>query len=104
MFGGIYVLTREKLVERDYGLTSQVQRAAVSVMTNIAEGFERNHLQEKLQFYNVARASTGEVRSLLYIIIDNYESLQESAGSLIKHSIAVGKLVTGLINSTRRRT
>ena len=60
----IYSLTRMDSLSRDFGLCSQLQRAAVSIMTNIAEGFERTHLPEKLQFYNVARASAGEVRSL----------------------------------------
>jgi four helix bundle protein len=68
----IYSLTRENSsLSKDFGLTGQVQRAAVSIMSNVAEGFERTHLPEKIQFYNVARGSTGEVRSLLYVISDN---------------------------------
>ena len=47
---------------KDFGLTNQVQRAAVSIMSNVAGGFERTHLPEKIQFYNIARGSTGEVR------------------------------------------
>ena len=69
----IYSLTRENSgLSKDFGLTGQVQRAAVSIMSNVAEGFERTHLPEKIQFYNIARGSTGEVRSLLYVISDNY--------------------------------
>ena len=48
-------------LEHDAGITSQAK-----------EGFERTHLPEKIQFYNIARGSTGEVRSLLYVISDNY--------------------------------
>jgi four helix bundle protein len=72
----IYSLTRENSsLRKDFGLTGQVQRAAVSIMSNVAEGFERTHLPEKIQFYNIARGSTGEVRSLLYVISDNYPTI-----------------------------
>src|SRR5258707_11735834 len=75
----LYNLTRTEAMARDFGLSSQIQRAGVSTMSNIAEGFERQHLQEKLQFYNVARGSNGEVRSLLYVIEDNYPSLAKES-------------------------
>lgn len=60
----IYRLTRNDGLKRDYGLCNQIQRSAVSVMTNIAEGFERVGTPEKLNFHNIARASAGETRSL----------------------------------------
>src|ERR1035437_2081552 len=71
----IYQLTNEDAIRRDFGLCNQLQRAAVSIMTNIAEGFERVHVKEKSQFYNIARASCGEVRSLLYIVLDIHPEL-----------------------------
>jgi four helix bundle protein len=71
----VYALSREAGLARDFGLCGQVQRAAVSIMSNVAEGFERLHVPEKLQFYNVARGSSAEVRSLLYAIEDTYPSL-----------------------------
>ena len=71
-------------------------------MSNLAEGFERLHRPEKLQFYNVARSSCGEVRSLLYVIADNYPALAEPAASLREEVASVGRLTTGLIQSTRR--
>lgn len=72
-------------------------------MSNIAEGFERQHLQEKLQFYNVARGSSAEVRSLLCVIADNYPCLSAEAGVICGKAVATGKLVTGLIHSTESR-
>jgi len=72
LVSAIYTLTRDAALSRDFGLCGQIQRAAVSVMSNVAEGFERTHTAEKLQAYNVARASCGEVRSLAYVIEDNY--------------------------------
>ena len=66
----IYLAAKEPGLNRDYSLRDQIQRAAISVMTNIAEGFERRGRLEKLHFYNIARASCGEVRSLLYACQD----------------------------------
>lgn len=99
----IYQITLNDKLARDYGLCGQLQRAAVSIMSNIAEGFERMHLQEKIQFYNVARGSGAEVRSLLYVAEDNYPSLVQQATLLRKDVVSVGKLITGLIQSTQRR-
>jgi four helix bundle protein len=100
----IYSLTRENsCLSKDFGLTDQVQRAAVSIMSNVAEGFERTHLPEKIQFYNIARGSTGEVRSLLYVISDNYPRSAPVAERLRGTAISVGKLVSGLLQSTERR-
>jgi four helix bundle protein len=99
----IYTLTRREEIARDFGLCGQVQRAGVSTMSNIAEGFERQHIQEKLQFYNVARGSSAEVRSLLYVIEDNYPRLSAEAVVMRGKAVATGKLVTGLIHSTESR-
>ena len=100
---GVYALTRDSNLSRDFGLCGQVQRAGVSIMSNIAEGFERVHLPEKIQFYNVARGSTAEVRSLLYVIEDNYPRLSAEAVAMRDKSVQTGKLVTGLIRSTESR-
>jgi four helix bundle protein len=99
----IYRLTRKGELARDFGLCGQVQRAGVSTMSNLAEGFERQHIQEKLQFYNVAHGSNGEVRSLTYVIEDNFPELAAEALQLREKSIQTGKLVTGLIRSTESR-
>src|SRR3989344_944610 len=55
---------------KDYSLKDQIQRAAVSVMSNIAEGFERGTRQEFLNFLYIAKGSAGEVRSQLYAALD----------------------------------
>lgn len=103
LVGDIYKITREDKLARDFGLSSQVQRSAVSTMSNIAEGFERTGKAEKLNFYNIARASCGEVRSLLYVIEDNYPANQDKAVELREDAETVGRLISGLISSTRRR-
>ncbi|MDP9186020.1 MAG: four helix bundle protein [Verrucomicrobiota bacterium] len=99
----IYELTRTIELCRDFGMCAQLRRASVSIMSNIAEGFERRHLQEKLQFYNVARASTAEVRSLSYVIEDNFPSLASASTALRYEIVVVGKLVSGLLRSTAER-
>jgi four helix bundle protein len=72
-------------------------------MSNIAEGFERSHLAEKLQAYNVARGSIAEVRSLLYVIQDNYPGHDQETADLRNEADRIGKLVSGLIRATRNR-
>src|SRR5512141_1559316 len=92
----IYSVTRQDGIARDFGLCGQIQRAGVSAMSNLAEGFERRHVQEKLQFYNVAHASTAEVRSLTYVIEDNFPNLVTEAVELRKKAMGTGQLVGGL--------
>ena len=99
----IYSVTREDGIVKDFGLCGQIQRAGVSAMSNLAEGFERRHVQEKLQFYNVAHASTAEVRSLTYVIEDNYPKLVAEAVEIRKNAMDTGRLVGGLIRSTESR-
>lgn len=66
----IYHLTQSPAFARDYGLIRQVQRASVSIMSNIAAGCERNGHGEFHQFLSIAKASCAEVRSLLYVMLD----------------------------------
>ena len=99
----IYELTRANELCRDFGICGQLQRASVSIMSNIAEGFERRHLQEKLQFYNVARGSTAEVRSLSYVIEDNFPQLASPSAAMRQEIVVVGKVVSGLLRSTEGR-
>jgi four helix bundle protein len=103
LVSAVYQMTLDGKLARDFGLCGQLQRTVVSIMSNIAEGFERMHLQEKIQFYNIARGSCAELRSLLYVVEDNYPSLIEQAIILRKDTESVGKLITGLIHSTERR-
>ena len=66
----IYHLTRQPAFSRDHGLKDQIQRAAVSVMSNIAEGFERRSDKSFLSFLAIAKGSAGEVRSQLFVALD----------------------------------
>jgi len=66
----IYASTRNGAFQKDYGLKDQIQRAAVSVMSNIAEGFGRGGNKEFIQFLFVAKGSLSEVQSLLHVATD----------------------------------
>jgi four helix bundle protein len=82
----VYKVTKQGAFRRDFSLRDQITRAAVSSMSNIAEGFERGSRREFIQFLNVAKGSTGEVRSQLYVALDQeyvdqkmFEKLRDSA-------------------------
>jgi four helix bundle protein len=66
----IYELTSSIRFNKDYGLKEQIQRASVSIMNNISEGFERDNNREFITFLGYAEGSAGEVRSMLYVALD----------------------------------
>ena len=59
-------------LQKDYSLIDQLKRATISVLLNIAEGFERGSNKEFANFLNIAKGSAGEVRAILYILLDNH--------------------------------
>jgi four helix bundle protein len=69
LVNAIYAITGKSVLTKDFGLCGQIQRAAVPAMSNVAEGFERQHSPEKLQAYNIARASCGEVRLIPNLLV-----------------------------------
>ncbi len=72
-----YLLTKQPPLSRERSLRDQLERAAVSVSNNIAEGFERGTTEELLTFLYVARGSAGEVRSMLGLFESLFQSLPE---------------------------
>ena len=95
----VYALCRREPLARDFGLRDQLQRAALSVMNNVAEGWESLHVLEKRQAYNIARRSCGEVRSMTYVLLDNTFVNVAEQTNLLNQCIQSGKLITGLIRS-----
>jgi four helix bundle protein len=92
----IYGVTCAGEFARDFGLTGQIQRAAVSVMSNIAEGFERGSYKEFLQFLAIAKASCAEVRSQLYIAHDIGYLTQPEFDQLVQLTHEVGRMLGSL--------
>ena len=100
----IYQATQEGTFSRDFGLRGQIQRAAASVMSNIAEGFERHGLKEFHQFLSVAKSSCAEVRSQLYVALDAGYLTQEQFDELNSMASEVGRIIGGLRASVERET
>ena len=92
----IYGITDRGRFASDFGLKDQIRRAAVSVMSNIAEGFERGRAAEFHQFLSVAKASCAELRSQLYVALDVGYLSQDTFASLMSHANEVGQVVGGL--------
>ena len=99
----IYRISRQGAFAKDFGLAGQIQRAAVSIMSNIAEGFERGGRGEFHQFLSTAKASCAEVRSQLYIALDNSYLDPAKFDELLAQSEEVARIVGGLRASVQRQ-
>ncbi len=83
----------------DYGFRNQIQRAAVSIMNNISEGFERQTRKEFRQFLFIAKGSCGEVRSILYLAKDLNLIDETAYKRVMPLTYEISKLLSGLIKS-----
>jgi four helix bundle protein len=99
----IYGATREGAFAKDYGLSGQIQRAAVSIMSNIAEGFERGGRGEFHQFLSTAKASCAEVRSQLYVALDVAYLDQDTFDQLMQQAEEVARIIGGLRVSVQKQ-
>ena len=95
----IYEITKNFPREELFSLTSQMRRAAVSVTSNIAEGFSRNTLKDKRQFYVMAQGSLTELQNQLIIAKDIGYLNKEKFNEIAQQTITVHKLITGLRKS-----
>ena len=99
----IYTMTRIDGLRHDFGLRDQLQRAAVSTMSNIAEGHERGTAQEYHRFLTIAKASCAEVRSLLYVAYDAGYIDREAFLHHQESAKRVGQLTGALRQSIARK-
>jgi four helix bundle protein len=97
----VYETTKKFPKEELFALTSQVRRAAVSVTSNIAEGFSRQSYKEKVQFYSMALGSNTEVQNQLLIAKDIKYVSTEGFKNIAEQSIEVHKLLNGLIKKSK---
>lgn len=93
----VYQATGEGKFAKDFSLKDQIRRAAVSVISNIAEGFSRQTDKEFVQFLHIAKGSTSEVQSQLYVALDLRYISQEGFDNLYKQADEVGRLIFGFI-------
>ena len=82
---------------KDYGFKDQLQRASVSIMNNIAEGFERRSNKEFRQFLYIAKGSCGEVRSMLHLAESLEYISSTSVRELIIQALQISKMLSGFI-------
>ena len=97
----IYELTKKENFRKDFALCGQIQRAAISIMSNIAEGFERGGNQEFSQFLYIAKGSCGEVRSQIYVAVDQGYLGQEKSERLINFFNRLSSMISNLITYLR---
>jgi four helix bundle protein len=93
----IYQLTASGLFAQDYPLRDQIRKAAISIMSNIAEGFGRGGNKEFIQFLSIARGSIAELQSQLFIALDAGYLTEAQYDSARKRSDDAGKLLSGFI-------
>ena len=99
----IYEVTRRGAFVKDFGLSGQIQRASVSIMSNLAEGFERSRPGEFHQFLSTAKASCAEVRSLLYVALDVGYVDQVAFARVFVLAEEVARIIGGLRASVQRQ-
>ena len=93
----VYKTTCKGKLRQDYGLRNQIQRAVVSVSSNIAEGFERGSKQEFIQFLYIAKGSCGELRSQLFIATDVGYVDNDDFKILLNSATNVSRQINGFI-------
>lgn len=100
----VYALSRARPFRYDRALVDQIRRSAVSVMSNLAEGFERQgSAAEFSHFLNIARGSCAELRSQLYVALDAEYISVEQFERLREHSEEVSRVMSGLKASIAKR-
>ncbi len=95
----LYRMSKKFPKEERYGITSQVQRAAISVPANIAEGYERNHRKEYLQFLFIAKGSLGELDTYLLLARDLEYMTSDEYNQIDSKRLETVKMLQGLIRS-----
>jgi four helix bundle protein len=101
----IYNVTTKKPFSSDFGLREQIQRATVSIMSNLAEGFERGSSSEFHQYIVIAKASCAEVRSQLYTALDIGYITKEEFNGVNNLAAEVSRIIGGLkVSVNKQRT
>ena len=98
----VYRVSKKAQFSRDFSLRDQIRRASVSVMSNIAEGFDRSGTGEFIQFLATAKGSAAEVRCQLYVALDQNYIDEVEFGNLSGLATDTSKIIGGLMNYLRR--
>ncbi|PYK96963.1 MAG: four helix bundle protein [Verrucomicrobia bacterium] len=98
----VYDASKQGNFAKDFELRGQMRGASISIMSNIAEGFERGGDNEFIQFLSTAKASCGEVRSQLYVALDQGYVTPVQFDGLYTETIDVGRLIAGFMAYLRQ--
>lgn len=98
----LYALSNDGQIARDFGLRDQIRRAAVSIMSNIAEGFGRGGNKEFIQFLSTAKGSSSEVQAQLYVALDANHINNEQFQGLYSLAQSTGNMIGGLIRYLKK--
>jgi four helix bundle protein len=93
----IYEVSSAGGFSRDFALCNQIRRASISILSNIAEGFERNGDKEFLQFLAIAKGSCGEVRAQLYIAFDQKYIDEKQFVLIVNKLLEASRTISGLM-------
>ena len=93
----IYALTKKLTFSRDYGLVDQIRRAAISIMANIAEGFDSNSDAQFISFLSYSQRSASELQSHLYVALDQSYILENKFNELYNRIEKIKRLIGGFI-------
>jgi four helix bundle protein len=99
----VYLVTGDGRLSKDWGLRDQLQRAAVSIPTHIAEGFERGSHKEYVRFLYIAKGSAGELRSLLRVALEIGYLDPSGHDPLQTQALTIGRYLANHIKSLRER-
>jgi four helix bundle protein len=97
----IYSSSSQGRFARDFGLRDQIRRASVSIMSNIAEGYDRSGTGEFIQFLATAKGSASEVQSQLFVALDQNYIDRKHFEELRTLASETGKMIGGLMNYLR---
>jgi len=97
----IYKLSADSPFKHDFTLTDQIRRASISIMANIAEGFDRGSNKELIRFLYIAMASASEVKSHLYVALDQGYIDKKTFDETYKQATKTGKLINAFISYLR---
>jgi len=99
----IYQISKRDPFKTDFGLTSQIQRASISVMANIAEGFDRQSHKEFIQYLYIASYSASEIQSHLYAALDLRYITDEEFKKLYERTKKIKTLINDSIAFLKRK-
>ena len=97
----VYLISKDGQLNRDFSLRDQLRRAALSIPANIAEGFERAHRKEYLNFLNIAKGSAGEVRCLLRVSLELGYLEQAKHDALLRAILELSRFLANQIKSLK---